>query len=79
MKGGISIYINGRRVVEAFDIYATAGGANRAVDLVFNGIRPRNGVIDIRFLGVTAWDAMVQAVEIAPGAGGEGATPQSLR
>jgi len=78
-KRGISIDINGRRVVERFDIYATAGGANRAVDLVFNGIQPRNGVIDIRFLGVPGWDAMVQAMEIAPGAGGEGATPQTLR
>ena len=34
------IRINGRLVVERLDVAATAGGTNRAVDLVFNNIAP---------------------------------------
>jgi hypothetical protein len=75
---GISIYINGRNVVAGLDVYATAGGGSRAVDLVFEGIQPRNGVIDIHFVGSGSQDAMVQAIEIAPGPGGEGATPKTI-
>lgn len=76
---GITILINGRKMVDGFDVFATAGGAGRAVDLVFDGIQPRNGIIDIRFLGTTALDAMVQAIEIAPGPGGAGAAPKTIR
>jgi hypothetical protein len=65
--------------VEGFDVFATAGGAQRAVDLVFDGIQPRNGIIDIRFLGMGGREAMVQAIEVAPGPGGEGATPKTVR
>jgi hypothetical protein len=59
------------------DVFATAGGANKAVDLVFNDIQPQHGVIEIRFAGVNR-DAMVQAIEVGPGPGGEGAAPKSI-
>lgn len=79
---GITIAINDERRVEGLDVFATAGGANRAADLVFNSIRPQNGVIAIRFtgekIGGQTRDAMVQAIEIGPGDGGEGATPFTL-
>ncbi len=79
---GISIYINHERVISGFDVFATAGGANRGVDLVYNGIRPKNGIIAIRFVGSKIdgcqRDAMVQAIEVGPGYGGVGAQPKSL-
>ncbi|HPD28900.1 MAG TPA: malectin domain-containing carbohydrate-binding protein [Phycisphaerae bacterium] len=50
-------------------------GLNRAVDLVFDDIRPNHGVIEVRFRGVNDAEAVVSAMEIAPGRGGLGATP----
>ena len=52
------IRINGRRVAERLDVAATAGGPDRAVDLVFNDLAPANGVIEIRFTasGMTRQD-----------------------
>ncbi len=76
----VTVAINGREVVRKMDVAATAGGPNRAADLVFPGIAPRNGVIDLRFtggdpdLGVLG-EAFVQAVEVGPEVGGESATP----
>jgi len=79
---GITIYINGEKVVDGFDVFATAGGVNRGVDLVFNNIHPKNGVIAIRFVGLKIGgcqrDASVQAVEVGPGDGGTGANPKSV-
>jgi len=62
----VSIAINGQPVVSRMDVAATAGGVQRAADLVFNEIQPRNGVIDIRFTGghpelALAGEAFVQA------------------
>ena len=79
---GISIYINGEKVADGFDVFATAGGANRAVDLVYNNIQPVNGVVAIRFVGSTIGgcqrEAMVQALEVGPGDGGTEAPPKSI-
>ena len=79
------ISINGRRVVERFDAEATAGGSNRAVDLVFNDLAPRNGILEIRFTGVerlekgqaVRGEAFLQALEIGPGHGGRSTVPVS--
>jgi hypothetical protein len=80
-QSNFDIRINGERVVERLDVIATAGGLNRAVDLVFNNIAPRNGVIEIRFKSARAIgggrEAFVQALEVGPGDGGKGATPIS--
>jgi hypothetical protein len=75
------ICINGRRVVERFDVSATAGGIGRAVDLVFNDLEPRNGIIEVRLTGgerlesgkAMRGEAFLQALEIGPGDGGRGA------
>jgi hypothetical protein len=48
-------------------------GLGRAVDLVFNGIEPKNGVISIRFAGSHGGEAIVQAIEVGLGDGGGGA------
>ncbi len=92
----MNIFINGKEVVHAFNIAATAFGGKeeqaeaakkpysgrnrmgRAVDLVFNGIEPKNGVIDVRFEGSYGGEAIVQAIEVGPGDGGIGETPISL-
>ena len=81
-RRSMTVSINGRNVVEGFDVFATAGGANKAVDLVYDGIQPRNGIIDIRFQGSSVagcqTEAMVQAIEVGPGDGGQGAVPKTL-
>ena len=79
------IRINGRRVVERLDVAATAGGADRAVDLVFNDLAPANGVIEVRFTAAASGgadtsepgEAFIQALELGPGSGGKGARPVS--
>jgi len=79
----VTVQINGREVVRKMDVAATAGGPNRAIDLVFNDISPRNGVIDLRFLGgdpdkKIVGEAFVQAIEVGPGPGGPGAQPKTV-
>ena len=77
------IRINGRKAVDRLDVAAKAGGPNRALDLVFNGIEPRNGIIEVRFTGkMTApshgprnGQAFVQALEVGLGDGGPVAVP----
>lgn len=77
----INIEINGKRVATDFDALATAGGPEKAVDLVFNNIHPVDGTIAVRFFADKVegqlHDAMVQALEVGPGDGGMGATPKS--
>ena len=52
------------------DVFAVAGKANKAMDLVFNDIAPKNGIIEIRFVGDAINGvqrrAMVQAIEVLP-------------
>lgn len=50
-------------------------GLFRAVDLVFNDIEPSHGVIAIRFVGCNNAEAIVSAIEVAPGRGGEAHKP----
>lgn len=79
----VTIFLNGAKVVNKMDVGATAGTIRNAVDLVFNNISPRNGVIDLRFVGGDVengviGEAFVQAIEVGPGDGGQGATPVSV-
>ncbi len=57
---------NGTRIFE---------GLFCAADLVFDGIQPSHGVIAVRFVGRDAGDAIVSAIEVAPGPGGSAAAP----
>ncbi len=79
---GITIDVNGERVQDDLDVAATAGGANTAADLVYNDIRPVNGVITVRVVGSKVdggeRDAMLQALEVGPGDGGRGSITKSL-
>ena len=76
----MTILVNDEPKTEGMDVFATAGGANKAVDLVYNDIAPKNGMIAIKFKGNAVAgcnsEAMVQAIEVGPGPGGTGATPK---
>jgi hypothetical protein len=73
-----NVEINARPVVCDMDVAATAGGLGKAVDLVFNDIRPQHGVIAIRFLGTAGTIALIQAIEVGPGAASGGAKPVAV-
>jgi len=49
------------------------------VDLVSNGIRPEHGVISIRFWNRFGGEALIQAIEVGPGASPAGARPLGFR
>jgi hypothetical protein len=74
-----SIDILGNPVVRDMDIAATAGGLGKAVDLVFNDLRPSNGVISIRLRNRFSGNAMIQAIEVGPGHSPAGAVPVEFR
>lgn len=74
----VSILVNGAELVTDMDIAATAGGLNTAVDLVFNGIQPQNGVIEVRLKNAYQGEAILQALEVGPGDTSEGAAPVCL-
>lgn len=82
-KNCFNISLNGHEVLRNLDVAASAGGPNKAADLVFNDIAPSNGVIAIRFTSVRVaegdqavrGEAFVQAIEVGLGSGGRGATP----
>ena len=76
----ITVIINGKRVVKNMDVALTAGGVNRAVDLVFNDLTPVNGLIAVQLLGGDVdmggtGEAFIQALEVGRGSGGQGANP----
>jgi len=75
IQRALTIRINGKDAVVGLDIAATAGGVGRACDLVFNGLSPEHGVIAVQFRAAFGGEAIAQAIELAPGRGGEGATP----
>jgi len=74
----MTIELNGQPVAKHLDIAATAGGLRKATDLVFDNIEPKNGCIALRFRNRFGGEAIVQAIEIGPGPGGEGAKPICL-
>ena len=73
-KNCFNIRLNGHEVIRNLDVAATAGGRNKAVDLVFNHVAPENGVMEVRFTSqpvaegneVVRGEAFVQAIEIGP-------------
>ncbi len=74
-----TIDVQGKRVAADVDIAATAGGLARAVDLVFNDLRPAHGLIALRFSNHRSkGEAMVQALEIGPGHESGGTAPVSV-
>lgn len=74
----VTVHVNGQEAISNMDIAATAGGMYKATNIVLNDIRPKNGVIDLRFTGPPSGEAILQALEVGPGDGGQGAKPASL-
>jgi len=70
------ILINGKTGAHNLDVTATAGGTNKAVDLVFKNIAPLNGAIEARFKA-SVGEAFVQALELGENLRATGATPIS--
>lgn len=68
---GITVFANDEKMAEDFDVFASAGGPQKAVDLVYNNIQPRNGVIAIHLVGDKVngcpREAIVQALEVGTG------------
>jgi len=70
-----NVDLQGKTVVTDMDIAATAGATAKAVDLVFNDVRPVHGIIAVRFWHRYSGQAMVQAIEVGPGRCPAGARP----
>lgn len=70
-RNRVTVRINGNTAADKLDVAAAAGAPNRALDIRRNGITPRNGVIEFRFIGGdkdagAPGEAFVQAIEVAP-------------
>jgi beta-glucanase (GH16 family) len=61
-----NVSINGTQVLTNFDIFASAGGANKADDQLFNNISPSNGQIVIQLGPASVDNAKVDAIQIIP-------------
>jgi endo-1,4-beta-xylanase len=66
-----NVSINGQQVLSNFDIYAAAGGADKAIDEQFNATADGSGTITIQFTSVKD-NAKVDGIEIL---GSSSATP----
>jgi len=61
-----NVSVNGMQVLTNFDIYATAGGPNAAVDSVFTANADVTGAVTLQFTNGSAGSAQVNGIEIAP-------------
>jgi len=61
-----NVSINGSTVLTNFDIFATAGIGNKAVDKVFNNIAPSGGNITIQLGPASVDNAMVDSIQVIP-------------
>ncbi|MBX5450486.1 MAG: hypothetical protein IRZ24_10490, partial [Thermogemmatispora sp.] len=68
-KRVFNVSINGQQVLTNFDIYAAAGGANKAVVREMSATATGSGTITIQFSTVVD-NAQVNGLEILPAAGG---------
>lgn len=63
-KRVFNVSINGRQVLTNFDIYASAGGANKAVAKSFTAMANSSGVVTIQFTTVTD-NAQINGIQLA--------------
>src|SRR5579862_2467253 len=64
-----NVLINGTQVLTSFDIFATAGGQNKAVAESFTATASSAGAVTIQFVTVKD-NAQVNGIEITPVSGG---------
>ena len=60
-----TVAINGTRVIENLDVRKEVG-TFQAYTREFRDIRPRNGIIELKFTSTPGHEAMVQAIEVVP-------------
>jgi hypothetical protein len=70
-KNLVTVFINGEKVIDKLDVAAKAGGQNKALDLEFHKLQPKNGIIELKFEGGDAaagiaGEAFIQALEVGP-------------
>lgn len=68
----MKILINGLAVTDCLDVEQEVGGLFRAMEKTYPAIRPRNGAIEIRFIGCEGKEAAIQALEVGPWAKPDG-------
>jgi hypothetical protein len=66
-----TVWINGQTVIENLSVRDQVGTFKACVR-DFPGVLPQNGTIELRFKSTPAHEAMIQAIEIIPEAGGAG-------
>jgi hypothetical protein len=62
----VTVKVNGKEAFRELDIAKEAGGRFKALDRTVEDVAPRNGIIEIRFLGTGDKEASVQAIEVLP-------------
>ena len=60
-----TVAINGRTVIEDLNVRKEVG-TFKAYVREFPGIRPQNGIIELRFKSTPGHEAMIQAIELLP-------------
>lgn len=71
-RSTVRVLINDEEVVDKMNVAQAAGGIFRAYKRTFGDIRPKNGVIEIRFIGRDKTEACAQAIEVEPEEAGSG-------
>jgi hypothetical protein len=67
-----AVDMNGRPLLEDFDIYASAGGSNVAYERVFKDVTPASdGYLHLRFRSTSREKPILNALEIVPGMPGK--------
>lgn len=61
-----NVSINGSTALSNLDIFAACGGADKALQEVFNNVQPSGGAISIAFGPASADNAEVNAIQIIP-------------
>jgi hypothetical protein len=60
-----TVAINGAKVIDALNVRKEVGTFN-AYTREFPGVRPQNGIIELRFTSTPNHEAMIQAIEVIP-------------
>jgi hypothetical protein len=59
------VAINGAKVIQGLNV-AKEAGTFKAYVREFPGIRPQNGIVEVRFTSTSGHEAMIQAMELIP-------------
>ena len=70
-KNLVTVFINGEKVIDKLDVASKAGGQNTVLDVEFHHLKPKNGIIELKFEGGDTaagvlGEAFIQALKIRP-------------